>query len=465
MLINFRVTNFRSFNESQEFSMISGKVRRKPTHIQKDPHLKLLKFAAIFGANASGKSNLVLFFQFAQILILNGFPLGSEHDYCKIAPENETKPSTFEFEIKIGKNYYAYGFDTIINQRIITGEWLYQLNPGQPEKLIFEREPQKSRSKLGPGYDAIPALDTVATLFLKNTTTKLFLHEINENKGDLYKKHPEITALRDVYRWFREQLSINYPGFPLFPEPYFIDKKNLPKINAIITSLGLGISAIEIVSAKMEEIQQLFQGRDQLEQLPNMLAGLANDIQTAKTNGVPHPRAGIMLRTPRDFFIIRMEEDVTNLITEKLQFQHKGNNIWFDFKDESDGTRRMVELLDLIFTAEFGISKVYIIDEIDRSLHPQLTYRFIETYLNLVDRGDMQLIVTTHESHIMDLRLLRRDEIWFVEKNRNGESKLYSLDRFTERFDKKVSKAYLEGRYGSVPLYDTFYPMSLQERL
>lgn len=460
MLINFHVTNFLSFNKRQELSMISGKVRRKPNHIQNDPHLKLLKFAAIFGANASGKSNLVSSFQFAQLLILNRFPLSFENDYCRITPENKTKPSSFEFEIKIGKSYYAYGFDIIINQRTITGEWLYQLNPKQPEKLIFEREPQKGIFQFGSGYQT-PELNTVAT-FLKTNTTKLYLHEINENKGDLYEAHPDIVSLRDVYRWFEEQLSINYPGFPLLHVPYLIDKMNLPKINSIITSLGLGISTLQIVSTEIEEVRQLFWNHP--DELQKILSEISNKIQTLKTNGEPHPKAGIMLRAPKEFFIIRMEEDTTNPIVEKLQFQHKGNNNIFDFKEESDGTRRMVELLDLIFAAELGSQKVYVIDEIDRSLHPQLTYRLIETYLNLVNRGDMQLIVTTHESHIMDLNLLRRDEIWFVEKNQNGESRLYSLDRFTERFDKKVDKAYLEGRYGSVPLFDIFYPMNFQEQ-
>ncbi|MDV0442315.1 ATP/GTP-binding protein [Methanorbis furvi] len=460
MLINFSVANFLSFNDRQELSMISGKVRRKAEHIQNDKNLKLLKFAAIFGANASGKSNLVSAFDFSQALILNGFPPGAINEYCKINPENKTKPSTFEFEIKIGKNYYAYGFDVIINQRTITGEWLYQLNPKQPENLIFEREPQKGIFNLGQKFKT-SELDTVAT-FLKTNTTKLYLHEINENKGDLYETHPEIIALRDVYRWFRDQLNINYPGFPLLQLPYLIDKNNLPKINTILTSLGLGIDALEIVSTEMIEIRQFFKNRP--EEFLKILTDLAEKIQIAKNNGEAHPEAGIMLRAPREFFILRMGEDTSNPIAEKLRFQHKGNNAWFDLKEESDGTRRMIELLDLIFAAESGNSKVYIIDEIDRSLHPQLTYRLIETYLNLVDRGDMQLIVTTHESHIMDLRLLRRDEIWFVEKNRNGESKLYSLDKFTARFDKKVDKAYLEGRYGSVPVFDTFFPMHAQEQ-
>lgn len=314
--------------------------------------------------------------------------------------------------------------------------------------------------RLRPGHQT-SELGTVVT-FLKTNTTKLYFHEINENKGDLYETNPKIAALRNVYHWFSDQLTINHPDYPLHPVPYLIDKTNLPQINTILTSLGLGISTLEIALAEIEEIRQFF--RNQQETLQNILSDLANRVQTAKNNGETHPQAGIMLRTPRQFFILRMGEDTPTPIAEKLRFQHKGNDAWFDLNEESDGTRRMIELLDLMFAAETGSSKVYIIDEIDRSLHPQLTYRLIETYLNLVDRGDMQLIVTTHESHIMDLNLLKRDEIWFVEKNPDGESKLYSLDRFTERFDKKVDKAYLEGRYGSVPVFDTFFPLHPQEQ-
>lgn len=93
MLINFSITNFLSFNDRQELSMISGKVRRKTDHIQTDKHLSLLKFAAIFGANAFGKSNLVSAFKYAQALILTGFPPGAIHEYCKISPEKKQNPA------------------------------------------------------------------------------------------------------------------------------------------------------------------------------------------------------------------------------------------------------------------------------------------------------------------------------------------------------------------------------------
>lgn len=124
---------------------------------------------------------------------------------------------------------------------------------------------------------------------------------------------------------------------------------------------------------------------------------------------------------------------------------------WYE---ESDGTRRMLDLLELIFAAKSGSKKVYVIDEIDRSLHPHLTHKLIETYLDLVDKSEIQLIVTTHESYIMNLDLLRRDEIWFIEKDKEGVSSLYSLDEYNERFDKKIDKAYLDGRYGGVPFFD-----------
>ena len=119
----------------------------------------------------------------------------------------------------------------------------------------------------------------------------------------------------------------------------------------------------------------------------------------------------------------------------------------------------MLDLIELIIAANYGSKSIYVIDEIDRSLHPQLTYKLIESYLRLVDKSELQLIFTTHESHILDLKLLRRDEIWFVNKNQEGESSLYSLEQYNERFDKKINKAYLDGRYGAVPLFDEIFPM------
>ena len=136
MLIRFKVSNFLSFDEIQELSMISGKTRSKLEHIQEDDdYLKLLKFSAIFGANASGKSSLLKAMAYAQFTVLNGIQF-SGNSYCKIYSKNKEKISTFDFEIKIDNKYYSYGFDVLLYKNEIKAEWLYELCSGE-EKAIF----------------------------------------------------------------------------------------------------------------------------------------------------------------------------------------------------------------------------------------------------------------------------------------------------------------------------------------
>ena len=117
---------------------------------------------------------------------------------------------------------------------------------------------------------------------------------------------------------------------------------------------------------------------------------------------------------------------------------------------------RLLDLLEILLCKE---NKTYIVDELDRCLHPSLTYKFVETFLELAEQNGVQLIVTTHESRLMDFDLLRRDEIWFVDKNNAGESSIYSLEEYNTRFDQKIDKAYLDGRYGGVPVFNTVFPV------
>ena len=128
--------------------------------------------------------------------------------------------------------------------------------------------------------------------------------------------------------------------------------------------------------------------------------------------------------------------------------------------EESDGTIRLLQLLEILLVNE---NKTYVIDELDRCLHPMLTYRFMEIFLDLAKKRNVQLIFTTHESRLLNFELFRRDEVWFVNKDENGASEVYSLDEYNERFDKKLDKAYLEGRYGGVPVFDLMFPLKGDE--
>jgi AAA15 family ATPase/GTPase len=166
-----------------------------------------------------------------------------------------------------------------------------------------------------------------------------------------------------------------------------------------------------------------------------------------------HDKVMLSLRTNDAFYNLKGSLGEEPSITT-IMLEHGNAFDDFDFSEESDGTRRLFDLLDILISNEKN--KVYIIDELERSLHPKLTYKFVELFFNHLKQNNIQLIFTTHESTILDQDLVRRDEVWFVERDKDNVSKLYSLDRFKERYDKKLSKAYLEGRYGAIPVFKDY---------
>ena len=137
-----------------------------------------------------------------------------------------------------------------------------------------------------------------------------------------------------------------------------------------------------------------------------------------------------------------------------MSTNHGNENDLFVFSDESDGTRRLFDLIPIFQAALRG--QIIIVDELDRSLHTKATQEFIRYFYDVTEGLPTQLIVTTQDSNIMDLDFIRQDEIWFVERQPDHSSKLYSLNQFKARFDKKVEKDYLLGRYGAVPVFKQF---------
>lgn len=455
MLIRFKVSNFLSFNEEQEFSMIAGKVRNHPKHLDKGKNLNLLKFTAVYGANASGKSNLVTAMDFARTLIVHKMPMDIINSYCRINDENKEKTSKFEFEIKLDDKVYAYGFEIIVNKSSIIEEWLYELTPKNGEKMIFLRKPKESQIKFADFFKekVTKILDTYAGGFKTNDSV-LFLTEMNRNKDDLYDNEKSLLPFKDVYNWFKNKFVINYPDRSISPT-YFTNAEKLQKVNEIISDMGLGVNRVEIADGEIDELQK------HIPQVAiNEMSNRLKDNALKFKNNLKDAEMGVLIRGEKEFFIINYYPETGDLKLKKLLFEHKKNKVKFEISEESDGTRRLLDLIEIIISAKTGAKKVYVIDEINRCLHPQVTYRFISEFLNTEEKNNVQLIVTTHESHIMDLNLLRRDEIWFINKNEDGESKLYSLDQYNARFDKKIRRAYLDGRYGGVPLFDAYYPMS-----
>lgn len=454
MLIRFKVSNFLSFDDMQEISMISGKPRLKEDHIQDDKDkLKLLKFSALFGANASGKSSLLKAMVYAQAIILRGMQFSSNL-YCKIHSKNKEKITSFDFEIKINNKYYSYGFDILLYKNSIKAEWLYELKDGKEIK-IFVREINKSIN-LNKDYfsDEISYERLkIYSMDIENQDNVLLLTVMNRNKNALYNDEKNnIIIFKRVYDWFRQTLTVILPEGKPIDDSYYASEENLGKITDIVSKFGTGISKCKIEPIKMEELTS----KVPPEILNDVIKFTETNYMNMSKQGNRPVKANSFLRVNSELYIFeKTNSESMNIKT--IKFEHENNDGEYSFSEESDGTRRLLDLIEILINNK--TNKVYIIDELDRCLHPQLTYKFVENFLNKKDNKNVQLIVTTHESRLLNFDLLRRDEIWFANREKNGPTKLYSLEDYNERFDRKIDKAYLEGRYGGVPIFETLFPI------
>lgn len=457
MLIRFNVKNFLSFSsredgKSEEFSMIAGKVRSKKEHVYDNDKIKLLKFAAIYGANAAGKSNLVKAMDFMRRTVLFGLPEGHTDKYCKINPDNKYRESYFEIEIMLGKSYYSYGFEIILNQSKFISEWLIELTPDNKEKLIFSRDIENGKFELGGVLKSKGLVDKINVYAedIRDDSSVLLLYIMNQNKKNLYQEYKKASILKDIYLWIRDSLDINYPDRPISDYSYMAKTENVEEICRIISAFGTGITNFEIVEVPIEKVTGHLPKRIR----DNLIADIERKTAEVKNNDNVES-AGIIMRSKQDFFMLNIDKN-EEITCKTIQFSHGEKNVLFNLSEESDGTVRILDLLEILLAGE---GKTYVVDELDRCLHPSLTYKFVETFLQLASEKNIQLIVTTHESRLMDFELLRRDEIWFVNKKKSGESDIYSLEEYNARFDQKIDKAYLEGRYGGVPIFNTVFPI------
>ncbi len=457
MLKRFNVKNVYSFaakadGQSEEFSMIAGKVRGKKDHIYDDGKLKLLKFAAIYGANASGKSNLVKAMDLMRRIVLGGLPDGHTEKYCKVVPENKNKPSYFEIEIVLGEKYYAYGFEVILSQSRFISEWLVELNADNTEKEIFTRNVEEGTYKFGGDLNKKGLKERLEVYAddISDNDSVLFLTIMNQNKKNVYSKYKSAMALNGVYMWIRDSFAIIYPDQPLSMYEYLSKAEQTDEICKLISAFGTGITDFEIVNVDIEQILSrlvLPVQKDVIRRIEEQQAILRQSKNVRSIN--------LAMRSRDNFFIITLSSD-DSIECRTIEFTHGKKGALFALNEESDGTVRILDLLEILIAGE---GKTYVIDELDRCLHPMLSYKLVETFFKLAESKSIQLIVTTHESRLMDFDLLRRDEIWFVDKKESGESDIYSLEEYNARFDQKIDKAYMDGRYGGVPIFSTIFPI------
>jgi AAA15 family ATPase/GTPase len=425
MLIEFSVGNYRSFQEPRTLSMVAANITSQPNEL--DEHntfpakddLTLLTSAAIYGANASGKSNIIKALEFMRRFVLSSSKNTQIAEPIAVEPfllslETRAQPSYFELVFLDDGIQYRYGFE--VNSERIVSEWLYRLGSLR-EQTLFTRDHDtikvNSRNfREGRGLE------------MRTRPNALFLSVVAQFNG---------AISTQVLQWFHN-LTINggvhdigelFVAFQLFEDsPY------RHKIEQLIRRLDVGIDALAFERRPVSIPQDL----------PMELGQPLKAMLDTLSNGSPAERAAIK--------------------TQHAVFDEQGRtttNIMFDLEEhESAGTQRLFALaLPLVRALNEG--SVLVIDELDARMHPNLALELIRLFHSReTNPRHAQLIFTTHNTNLLSAHLFRRDQIWFVEKSRHGASDLYSLVEYRVdgkliRNDASFEKDYIAGRYGAIP--------------
>jgi len=437
MLLQFIVKNFMCFAEETTFSMVaSADIQQHKNHfIHTHTGTNLLRTSALYGANAHGKTKLVEAISFAKQLVVNGTQSTKSIPVTPFSFDKKLRnqPSHFEFLIFYKNIHYHYGF--IINNQRVLEEWLF-VTPKKREMRYFERitsEAGKVTIEIGGSLARQNSKNRQFLEFVAQGTrpNQLFLTEALERN---------VEKLKPLYEWFEDILQV-VPVTPHYLPLEIRANKEKPFITFLSDFLKQADTGIHSIQAVEEE----FDYNKQFPELPEQIRlEIENDIRSGSTI--------IMFDEGASYTLSANEYGEPRLI--RLETLHRGSDgsvVSFDFAKESAGTQRLTHLLPILVDLLFS-EKVYIIDELDRSLHALLPKFFLEAYLKgSANQHHSQLIFTTHDTHLLDLNLLRKDEIWFLEKDKQGASHLYSLVNLKMNPDLNIQKGYIQGRFGGIP--------------
>jgi len=441
MLIEFTVGNFRSFKEPVTLSMVAAKLKARDPKVNENntilvnDKLTLLTSAAIYGANASGKSNLVYAIRF-----MRSFVLSSSRDTqvaepidvqaFQLSTKTTEEPSFFEVAFIISGVPYRYGFEA--NQERIISEWLFY-TPKQREVRLFIR--------LGDEITCARIFREGTGLEGKTRPNALFLSVTAQFNG------PTSTS---VLLWFRRMGTVSglsdsrYRNFTL---RQFENEDFRAEIIRRIKSLDLGIQDVKI--EKPAEVNQLSKPTFTISvDAPDEVhESIQQNLEQVFGANKTQPMAIQTIHTRYDATGAPIGEAIFDL----------GRN-------ESEGTQKLFFLMGpLIDTLSNG--RVLVIDEMEARMHPLMTRSVIELFNSLdTNPKRAQLIFTTHDTNLLSNKIFRRDQIWFIEKDHFEVSHLYSLAELKVRNDASFESDYIEGRYGAIPFIGNIRQVILGEK-
>lgn len=405
MLIEFSVKNFMSFKNKVTLSMEKGNGLENEENVVFDGDINVLKSAAIYGANASGKSNLLKAFTCAILMVRTSSLISVGQKWAFLRPflfdeESKNKPSEFEFVFKTNGVKYKYYFSADENK--VYDEVLDAYYTQKPTN-IFRRTNTNN-------YEFYVDKKKLEALSMNNTENKLFLATATTWNYD---------KTKDAYLWFVNGID-TYDSFNNITDKdliaYSNDSENLKEF--ALKLLNKADILIKDVTVHYEE-----------KEIDNLLL--------------------TPLEKSNDKYKVK---NINIELEHEVMVGNDKHNYKLNFVDESSGTKVLFAFAPFLKRA-FENTKVIIVDELERSLHPALVEFIVKLFNNKeINKANSQLIFTTHATNLLNLELLRRDQIWFTEKNpENGVTDLYPLDSFSVRKDENIQKGYINGRYGAIP--------------
>lgn len=437
MLIKFSIENWMSYRDKTEVSMVATKEQHFGDRVARVKRLqtRILPIAMLFGGNASGKSNLFHALDFAKFLVTRGniMPPNAEIpvEPFLLDAESRNKPSSFSFSILVGDDAFDYSF-SVTRERILEEKLRRTTSPAKdfsfsrvynPESLAYEMQYGLALQKDNLLLDLIARSTRANQLFL--------LSAVMQNVGEFL----------PVYHWFNSTLQLISPTSKYMPKELYADKSapSFTRINELLAGFDTGIHHIERKPIAMSAIP-----------LPEpFVADIARGIVEG---GMVHLEAqGKTLP-----FILSRKDG--KIIAEKLVACHIVHGMThdeeFEIENESDGTKRILDLLPAFADmGNEGTQRVYVIDEIDRCLHTRATQKLLNTFLSTCGAPSRsQLLATTHDLCLMSQSILRRDEMWLVERSKDEVSELVPISDFVDaRKDTDLRRSYLVGRMGGLP--------------
>lgn len=414
MFIDFNVKNFRSFHEQQMFSLIKSKSDEHPNNafsIHENSNFSLLKTVAIYGANASGKSNFLKALYTMKRIVTGNYQRGDKLPITPFKLNSSTidQPTEFEITFIVDNVRYQYGFSASATQ--IYDEWLFAYPKGHAQKWFERIWDQETQS-----------YDWKFSSFLLGSK-QIWLQSTRENALFLSTAvQLNSEQLKPIFDWFNDILHFsNSDGFtPIFTANLCEDNKS-----DILEFLKTADFHISDINVEKKELNISDFPTDMPEQLKDFLA---KNLKGEK---------GLRLET--------------------IHIDNNGKQVPFDFHDESDGTQKFFAFAGPILDV-LRNGYVLCIDELNVNLHPKIVKFLVELFHHPESNPkNAQLIFTTHETSILTQDVFRRDQIWFCERSKEQSSILYPLSDFSPKKGKEnLELGYLSGRYGALPFIRTF---------